>query len=132
MVTVLHESQRVSVPGWVTDINAFRRWADEDDFPENARIWWLNGEVWVDMSREQIFTHVLVKTEITEILRPFAKREKLGLYLTDGVLLSNFAADISGNPDGLFLTKDTLSRIESACSKEQMAASWNCKARRTW
>jgi Uma2 family endonuclease len=36
-----------------------------------------------------------------------AKSEQLGRYLTDGVLLSNFAADISGNPDGLFVSKAT-------------------------
>ena len=50
MVTVVDETQTVSVPGWVTDINAFRRWLDETDLPEHARAWWLEGEVWVDMS----------------------------------------------------------------------------------
>jgi Uma2 family endonuclease len=108
MITFLHESQRVSIPGWVADIDAFRRWTDADDFPDDVRIWWLKGEVWVDMSKEQIFTHVLVKTEVTRVLANIAKLEKVGLYLTDGVLLSNFAADISGNPDGLFLTNETL------------------------
>jgi Uma2 family endonuclease len=34
--------------------------------------------------------------------------EKLGLYLSGGLLLSNFAADISGNPDGTFLSYATL------------------------
>ena len=71
MVTVLHESQRVSVPGWVTDINAFRRWTDANDFPDKARIWWLKGEVWIDMSKEQIFTHVRVKTEVTPSSREY-------------------------------------------------------------
>src|SRR5205085_1728741 len=32
----------------------------------------------------------------------------LGIYFTDGVLLSNFAADISGNPDGMFVLTETL------------------------
>jgi Uma2 family endonuclease len=108
MVTFIDEGQRVSVPFWVTDIDAFRRWTDADYFPEDARIWWIKGEVWVDMSKEQIFTHVGVKTEITRGLANLAKQEKIGLYLTDGVLLSNFASDISGNPDGLFLLNDTL------------------------
>jgi Uma2 family endonuclease len=101
------ENQFVTVPDWVTDINAFRRWLDDDTLPERLRAWWLRGEVFLDMSREQIFTHVLVKTEITVVLGALAKKEKLGLYFTDGVLLSNFAADISGNPDGLFVSYAT-------------------------
>jgi Uma2 family endonuclease len=108
MVTIVDEGQQVDVPDWVTDIEAFRRWTDAEDFPEEVRIWWLKGKVWIDMSREQIFTHVGVKTEITRVLGNIAKQERLGRYLTDGVLLSNFAADISGNPDGLFLSSDTL------------------------
>jgi Uma2 family endonuclease len=108
MVTVIDESQRVSIPGWVTDLEAFRRWTDADDFPSDYRVWWLKGEVWIDMSKVQIFTHVLVKTEITATLRALTRQEQSGTYLTDGVLLSNFEADISGNPDGLFLSNDTL------------------------
>jgi len=64
--------------------------------------------VWIDMSNEQVFTHVAVKTEFTVVLGALVKQEKLGRFLTDGVLLSNFAADISGNPDGLFLSAATL------------------------
>jgi Uma2 family endonuclease len=108
MVTIIDESRAVSVPEWVKDLDSFRRWTDEDDFPDEFRVWWLCGEVWIDMSKEQIFTHVLVKTEITAVLRSMTNREQTGIYLTDGVLLSNFAADISGNPDGLFITAETL------------------------
>jgi Uma2 family endonuclease len=108
MVTVIDESNRVRVPGWVTSMDGFRRWHDSDDFPETANVWWLRGEVWLDMSKEQIFSHVLVKTELTAVLRTLARQEQLGLYLTDGVLLSNFAAEISGKPDGLFISNETL------------------------
>ncbi len=108
MVTVFEEGRRFSIPRWVTDIHAFRRWLDDNDLPEGANVWWLKGEVWIDMSGEQVFTHVGVKSEITGVLRPLGKRENLGRFFTDGILLSNFAADISGRPDGLFLANDTL------------------------
>jgi Uma2 family endonuclease len=108
MVTFVEESRRVSVPGWVTDLDAFRRWLDDESFPEEVRAWWLQGEVWVDMSKEQLFTHNLVKLEIAAVLRVLARKEELGVVFTDGVLLSNFEADISGNPDCLFLTAETL------------------------
>src|SRR5713101_2767091 len=101
MTTFVYESVEVSIPDWVVDLESFRRWADADDFPENGRIWYLPGGVWVDMSKEQLFTHVLLKTEIASVLRPLAKRNKLGIYLTDGAFFSNEEADIAGKPDGL-------------------------------
>jgi Uma2 family endonuclease len=107
MVMVVGEVQQVRVPGWVTDLESFRRWTDQDDFPEKGQIWWLNGEVWIDLSREQIFTHVLIKTRLTMALGMLVEQQRLGLYLMNGVLLTNYAADISGNPDGLFLSNAT-------------------------
>lgn len=109
MVTVhFDETERVSVPGWVVDIQSFRRWTDTDDFPDKGRIWWLCGEVWIDMSKEQIFTHLAVKNEFACVLTGLVKTGKLGLFIPDGVLLSNFAGDISGNPDATFLSTATL------------------------
>ena len=108
MVTVLVDSSCLHVPGWVNDIHAFRRWTEEDDFPEEGRVSWLRGEVWADMSGEQISTHVAVKTEFAAVLHRLAKERDLGLVLADGLLLSNFAADFCGKPDLTFLTNDTL------------------------
>ncbi len=64
MSTFISEAGQVTVPAWVTDIDSFRRWTDTDDFPREGRIWWLRGEVWADMSKEQIFTHLAVKNEM--------------------------------------------------------------------
>ncbi len=108
MITVINESRQVRVPTWVVDLESFRRWADADDFPEDGRVWYLKGEVWIDMSKEQIFTHVLAKTEITIVLGNLVKTSSLGLFLADGALLSNTMADISGNPDALFISQTTL------------------------
>jgi len=108
MPTIITDLSEVTIPTWVDSLEAFRRWTDQPDFPQTGRIWWLRGEVWADMSREQIFSHILVKTEFTVVLGGLVKVGRLGLYLTDGLLLSNFAADISGNPDGTFLSNETL------------------------
>ena len=108
MVRIVAESGEITVPDWVMDIESFRKWVDSPEFPEKGRIWWLRGEVWADMSREQIFTHNAVKTEFTATLHSLSRREKLGRVFADGILLSNFAADISGNPDATFLSYDTL------------------------
>jgi Uma2 family endonuclease len=108
MVRILDESSVIAVPNWVTDIEAFRRWVDEDDYAQTHPVWWLKGEVWLDMSNEQVFTHVLVKTRIIAVLGQLAKGEERGLFLGGGLLLTNFAADISGNPDATFISNEAL------------------------
>jgi len=111
MATVIAASDRLTIPNAVTNIDAFREWNDSPDFPNQYQVWWLCGGVWIDMSKEQIFSHILVKTEIARVLGGLVKAEKLGLFLTDGLLLSNFEADISGNPDSTFIS--TASRRDS-------------------
>lgn len=107
-ITVVAETGEISVPEWVTDIEAFRRWADDPGFPRPGRIWWLRGDMWADMSREQIFTHNAVRTEITSVLHLLRKNNGLGRVFSDGLRLSNFAADISGNPDATFVSTVTM------------------------
>lgn len=105
MITVINEfNQVVSIPSWVVDLESFRRWADADDFPEDGRAWYLKGEVWIDMSKEQIFTYLAVKREFFYVLTGIVKAGDLGLFLPDGLLLSNAAADISGKPDATFVS----------------------------
>jgi hypothetical protein len=48
-VRILDETRVIEVPDWVTDIESFRRWTDQDDFPNEYRVWWLKGEVWFDI-----------------------------------------------------------------------------------
>jgi hypothetical protein len=76
---VLQESD-VRIPGWVVDLESFNRWVDADDFPDEGRICYLRGEVWVDMSWQQIFSHVEVKTEFTYCLGSIAKRQTFGPF----------------------------------------------------
>jgi Uma2 family endonuclease len=108
MITIVNETDQVDVPPWVSDLDSFRRWADLDEFPEEGRICYLKGNVWVDMSREQIFSHVAVKTEFTITLGGMAKLLRTGRYFGDGLLLTNTLADISVKPDGTFISDEAL------------------------
>ena len=103
-VTFVADREQLTVPPWVADLASFRRWVLSDDFPEKLRIWYLKGEVWIDMSKEQIFSHLALKNEFNMTLGALAKAGRLGLYLPDGLLLSNVAADVSGNPDATFIS----------------------------
>lgn len=106
--TCTTETGLVSVPAWVVDLASFRRWADSDDFPETGRVAYLKGDVWVDMSKEQIFTHVKVKAEYTYVLVGLTKRGRSGHYLPDGAFLSNVDADVANKPDGMFVSFKSL------------------------
>jgi hypothetical protein len=107
-VTVTYEMNEVSVPSWVVDLESFRRWADADDFPEHARIWYIKGEVWIDMSKEQLFSHLMIKQKFNVVLGGLAEVENFGIFWPDGLFLSNVHADIGGNPDGTFVRTQTL------------------------
>jgi Uma2 family endonuclease len=108
MPTLIAEDVYLEIPSWVTDLEAFRRWTDQDDFPETGNIWWLRGGVWADMSQEQAYTHNHVKGEIYAVLRAIAKASDLGQVFADGFLLTNEGAGISGNPDAFFLSHEAI------------------------
>jgi hypothetical protein len=52
----------VSIPSWVVDHASFRQWFYMPDFPEDGCVRFLNGDVIFDMSREQLFSHIRMKT----------------------------------------------------------------------
>lgn len=95
-------ADQVRIPSWVNDLESFRRWSRSRDYPERGWVSFLNGEIWVDMSMEQLFTHNQVKTEFTVVLGGLMRGEELGYYFSDGVLLSNVDANLSTEPDGTF------------------------------
>jgi Uma2 family endonuclease len=109
MITFVNEIGQVQVPPGLVDLSSFRRWIEREDFPDQQRICFLRGEVWVDMSKEQVFTHVAVKTEYTIKLGGLARGGRLGRYFGDGLFLTNVAADISVKPDGTFVSRRSLS-----------------------
>ena len=105
--TFLTGPAEIDVADWVVDLESFRRWVVTADLPEHCRVWYLKGRVRVDMSMEQVFTHVLVKTEFTVVLGSLARAGALGIYLTDGLRFSNADANISGTPDSVFVSNAT-------------------------
>jgi Uma2 family endonuclease len=108
MFTVVNETSRVNIPKWVVDLESFRRWSDTDDFPETGYAWYIKGDVWVDLSKEQLFSHLAVKNEFNVVLHGLVKTSRPGLYFPAGVFLSNVHADIAGNPDAIFVSNAVL------------------------
>ena len=108
MTTIHLYDESVQVPVWVTDLALFRQWFHSEDFPEQGRICYLDQEVWVDMSKEQFFSHNQVRTELAAVLHVLVKTNRSGRFVTDGMLVSNVEADISSQPDGAFLSNEAL------------------------
>ncbi|HXG12241.1 MAG TPA: Uma2 family endonuclease [Gemmataceae bacterium] len=107
MCTIVIED-RVWIPDRVKDLDSFCRWACSDEFPEKRRISFLNGEVWVNMSPEKLFTHNRVKGEFAAVLDRLVKVRRLGMFCPDGMLIRNDAANLSTEPDGTFVSTKSL------------------------
>jgi Uma2 family endonuclease len=101
----------ISVPETVRDLESFRAWVHSDSVPEKLRLFYLDGEVWIDMSKEQLFTHVAIKDLFTAVLTQLVGEIASGYYFGDGSLLTSKRARLSGNPDGTFVSFEA---IESA------------------
>jgi Uma2 family endonuclease len=108
-----------NIPAWVKDLASFRRWVETDETLDFGRVGYLKGGVWIDMSKEQLYTHNGVKTEVTIVLGGFVKANRLGRYFSDGVLLSNVPADVSGQPDGTFVSAESFrtGRVKDVISR---------------
>jgi Uma2 family endonuclease len=111
MPAVVIEAVNVTIPAWVADLDSFHRWCESDEFPEHGRICYLRGEVWIDMSEEQLFTHNQVKTEFTRALASLVKEVRQGRFFTDGLRIAHPEADMSAVPDGTFISHESLQRL---------------------
>lgn len=106
---IIEDRIRIPVPEAVGSLESFRQWARSDEFPVDGRFSFLKGEVWVDMSPEQLFTHNRIKTVFAARLEELTVAGDLGYYFTDGALLSHAEAALSTEADGLFVSAEALS-----------------------
>ncbi len=83
----------------VYHLEAFRRWAYSEDFPERGRIDYLAGEIEVAMSPEDLYTHGAVKTSITTTLHRLVAEADRGTVFVDRTRISSPKADLSAEPD---------------------------------
>src|SRR5262245_54441054 len=92
------------VPRQAHELAGFRRWVLSDDFPEKLRVTFLKGEVYLDMSKENIQSHAAVKTGICVPIGRITEELDLGELYINGVLITNLDADLATNPDALLIT----------------------------
>ncbi len=100
--------ERLEIPAAAHSLSAFRGWVHSDRFPEDGRIDFLAGNIEVDMSPEDLFTHGTVKTTIAAELHALVAGEDLGLVFVDRARLTAPEAGLSAEPDVLVLLWDSL------------------------
>jgi Uma2 family endonuclease len=109
---VIQQAANVVVPHAVADLDSFHDWMRSGDFPESGRIDFLAGELWIDMSEEQLFSHVRVKGEFCRVLSNVERDRGRGFYLVDGARVSHPEADLSAVPDGIFVLNESVQTLK--------------------
>jgi Uma2 family endonuclease len=107
-VTFVTDGLILAVPASAFTLAGFRKWATAEDFPEQVRVTFVDGEIILDMSNEEIETHVAVKGEVSRVLLNLNRELRLGKFYPDGVLLTNEAGKVSNNPDGVFVLRESI------------------------
>lgn len=95
---------QLQIPEWVRDHESFRRWARSPDCPEKGRFSFYDGDLRVDTEMEQLYIHNQIKSKVSLILTPLVEESNLGLYVSDGMLLSNADVGLSTIPDGYYVS----------------------------
>jgi Uma2 family endonuclease len=98
----------ISVPASARTHRGFDVWATSDAFPERCRVSWIRGEILVDMSPEEVESHNKLKTEVTRVIATIVKLGRLGEFYSDRTLISNDDADLSTEPDAMFVSKASI------------------------
>src|SRR5258707_720489 len=98
----------IHIPAKALTLDGFRVWAKSDELPEKLRVAYIDQEIYLEMSNEELETHVLVKGEICRVVSNLNRELKLGKFYVDGVLVTNKAAKVSNNPEALFVSWSAL------------------------
>src|SRR6202521_5650641 len=92
VVVALLDDEDVRIPGDAHALADFRRWSHSEQFPERGRIDYLQGDIEVDMSPEDLYTHGTVKAAIGAGLYSLIVPQERGLVFIDRARLVSVAA----------------------------------------
>ena len=96
------------IPRDAYTLAGFRKWELSDEFPEKQPVMFLNGEIYLYMPKEDVFTHAAVKTAVAGPVFILNQEFVLGDFYINGVLVTNVEAGLSNNPDMVGLLWESL------------------------
>lgn len=106
MSLILEDEFRI--PADANAFEGFERWLQSDDFPETGRIDFLAGNVEVDLSSEDLFTHNGVKVAVGSTLASLVIPEDRGDVFLGGARFVSHTAGISVEPDVQVILSESL------------------------
>jgi len=95
----------------LSDLHAleeFRRWSHSEQFPERGRIDYLQGDIEVDMSPEDLYTHGTVKVAIASRLHGLVAEQDRGYVFVDRARVVSPTAGLSVEPDVVVVLWESL------------------------
>ncbi len=95
----------LTVPLGIQCLEEFRHWALSDSFPESGRIDYINGDIEVEMSPENLFYHGTLKLKLAAEILARVEELQLGHVLTDATRVSSIEAQLSAEPDIVVLSQ---------------------------
>jgi len=96
-----------SIPIAIHDLQSFREWARSDEYPQRGEFCWLGNIFWADLSMEEAYTHGSVKTECSSVIHRICKAKDLGKVFVDAMRVSSPKANLSCEPDVMFVAHET-------------------------
>ncbi|HWM94279.1 MAG TPA: Uma2 family endonuclease [Thermoanaerobaculia bacterium] len=102
--------QPFRIPATARDFEGFRRWARSKQFPQYGRIDYVDGDLEVDMSPEEIHTHSAVKAEIALKLLSRIVEPDLGMVHIASTRITFPEAQLSTEPDLIVVLWDSLDK----------------------
>ncbi|MBV8199492.1 MAG: Uma2 family endonuclease [Acidobacteria bacterium] len=108
------------IPPDADTLEGFRRWSSSEAFPEKGRIDFLDGELEVELSPEDIYTHGGAKTALAAVLYDLVVRTGRGAVYVDCTRVVSVTAQLSVEPDVLAVLWESL---ETGRVREVPAAS---------
>src|SRR4051794_33060327 len=91
--------ENLRIPEDAFSFDGFQLWMESDGFPETGRIDFLEGNVEVDMSPEDLYTHGAAKTAISATLYQLVEETDLGSVFSDSSRVRSRFAELSAEPD---------------------------------
>jgi len=108
VVLLDEEDQDVRILGDLHALEEFRRWSHSEQFPERGRIDYLQGDIEVDMSPEDLDTHGTVKVAIASRLHALVAEQGRGYVYVDRARVVSPAAGLSVEPDVVVVLWESL------------------------
>ena len=120
---VILPSDAVRIPAGVHVLEEFRRWCQDSEFPARGRIDYLQGDLEVDMSAEDLFTHGTPKAAIAARLHAMVVEDGRGAVFIDCTRVVSPAARLSVEPDVVVVLRESVAagRVRPVPSSPQRA-----------